>query len=506
MQELPPQPEVELIEGETLLIASRTGDAETLEAYIQRFGTAEEGVVGDRESLFDDYGDSVLHHSVQSGNNDCVEILLSYGRVQVDIPNVDNVTPLQLACRSGFGPAVQTLLQHNADPNHRDHRGITPFFAAVFSGAGTQLLELLCSASAEVSEQDNHGVSALHFAALKEDIALMEWLVLKGANVNAITELQTTPIMLSAKRGHLKGISLLLRANANTNTQDEAGCTALMLALSGDHLPCALALLSGMASVMLVDNAGRNALFYAIFSQNMEAVQGVVEKGARVNMLDEEGRSPLYQACLMGDRSIVLHLLEHDADPNLSGRGDEVKAPSAEDGEDAGEGEAVRRCLEEARMCLQACCVLEHNDLIGPLLEKKAQIDAAPGAFRWTALHLCAVMSNDEGAAKLVKHGAVGSLQDVDGNTAYLDYSLCGAAFCRRGRFTGSRAVVRHGSNWWWFNDSSVYKADIQEVTALQQEVCLVIYTQRHCRCIDIVPPHDDPLKFWMKSVGQEGM
>ena len=59
----------------------------------------------------DDYGESSLHHATHGGHLEVVELLLTLGSVQVDIPNARNETALSVACRKGHGTVVQLLLK-----------------------------------------------------------------------------------------------------------------------------------------------------------------------------------------------------------------------------------------------------------------------------------------------------------------------------------------------------------------------------------------------------------
>eukprot|EP00928_Gymnodinium_smaydae_P015488 TRINITY_DN1572_c0_g4_i2.p1 TRINITY_DN1572_c0_g4~~TRINITY_DN1572_c0_g4_i2.p1 ORF type:complete len:2374 (-),score=582.19 TRINITY_DN1572_c0_g4_i2:113-6397(-) len=305
--------------------------------------------------------------------------------------------------------------------------GLTSFLACIFAGRfQEQLLETLLAAKASASAQDARGVGALHFAALRADVPLLEWLLEHKAKVDMQTEHCTTPLMLVAKRGHVDGASLLLGFRANITLADEAGCTALMLALSNGHSDVALKILEHLGSnagtaVELRDCAGRSALFHAVLGGDVSSLQAVIDRGARVNTLDEEGQSPLYQACLMGAPAMVRCLLDADADPNLAGRASAVRpAVQDEDKEDEDEkgASAARACLEEARTCLQVCATLAHNELMIGLMEKGAELNAAPGALGWTALHLASAVGNREGADMLLSRGACLFQRDAEGNCA----------------------------------------------------------------------------------------
>jgi ankyrin repeat protein len=423
-KELPPSPvkePVRDVKPEELPAACRAGDISTVEAFLNANARGPMGISELAEALFDPYGDSVLHHAVHSSDPKVVQLLLEVGKVQVDIPNARNETALQIACRRGHVDIVAILLAADANPNRRDGNGLTPFLSAVFAGAGEATMNLLMQSKADASMQDDRGISPLHFAALRGDAKLVQWLMQREANADLQTEHGTTPLMLAARRGHADSVSLLLAGNANTLLTDEAGCTALMHALSGSHSDAAKKILETTTSIELVDCAGRSALFHAVLGGRVDAIAAVIQRGGRVNILDEDGRSPLYQACLMGEQTLVQSLLDADADPNLAGRGSTVRGAVPQgDEEDENESNAARACLEESRTCLQVCVSLAHNSLINNILEHGADINAAPGGLGWTALHLCAAVGNEEGAAILLSRGATTSLQDAEGNTAVM--------------------------------------------------------------------------------------
>lgn len=411
------------VSPEELIAACRGGDTTVVKQFLAMFARTSKGLSECEEVLFDSFGESVLHHAVRNSSERVLDLLLDMGRVQVDIPNARSETALQLACRKGDVNIVRRLLQADADPDRRDANGLTPFLSAVFTGAKEETLELLVSAQANVSMQDDRGVGALHFASLHGDTYLQRWLLQHKAEIDSQTEHRTTPLMIASKRGLADTVSLFLDNRANTALTDEAGCTALMQALSAGHAEIAAKILDTGVSADSVDCAGRSALFHAVLGAQVDGLNVVISRGGRVNMLDHEDRSPLYQGCLMGEPALVTCLLNAKADPNLAGRASTMRAPPAlqedgeEDGED-GESGAARACLQEARTCLQVCAALAHNDLLLSMLEHKAEVNAAPGALGWTAIHLCAAVGNDVGAASLLSGGASPDLEDMEGNTA----------------------------------------------------------------------------------------
>ena len=413
VQDLPGAPTG--LEKDELVAACRFGNVQVVKAFLESITTEAKHLEGriPCEALLDDYGESLLHHAAHGGHREVVRILLELGQVQADIPNASNETALSVACRRGDGAVAIELLKADANPNRMASDGLTPFLAAVIGAAEDDFLDALLHAKADVNAQDHRGVGAMHSLALSGNMRLMKWLTVHSAELDLQTEHGTTALMLASKRGSQEGAALLLAAKANPNLSNKAGSTALMQAFAS-NMNVAFMLIENGASVDIVDSAGRNALFHAVISGEESAIEAVIRKGGRVNILDEDSRTPLYQACLMGSLSMVKMLLAANADPNLAGRGSSLRPTQAEEEQEDG---AAKVLLEEARTCLQVSAMLAQNELLLCLLDHHADINTAPGSLGWSALHLCALVNNEEGAERLLAHGAVLG-EDIEGNTA----------------------------------------------------------------------------------------
>jgi ankyrin repeat protein len=91
-----------------------------------------------------------------------------------------------------------------------------------------------------------------------------------GADKNAKTENQMTPLMTAARGGHAECVRLLLGADADRDAKDISGRTALMFAVGIDclqgHMDCARLLLAAGADKEAKDNVRGRALVCCIFA------------------------------------------------------------------------------------------------------------------------------------------------------------------------------------------------------------------------------------------------
>ena len=120
--------------------------------------------------------------------------------------------------------------------------------------------------------------------------------------------------------------------------------------------------------------------------------------------------------------------------------------------------------LEEARTCVQVSAMLAQNELLLCLLDHHADINSAPGTLGWSALHLCALVNNEEGAEKLLAHGAAichwccfqtGIFDVSNGMPNWLLLFWLRARLNSKFRIKGKLTVNPHSSiekkKHWWF-------------------------------------------------------
>src|ERR1700753_1419062 len=89
----------------------------------------------------------------------------------------------------------------------------------------------LLKQAADVNAAQGDGMTALHWAAMKDDADLVQTLLFAGANPRATTRIGAyTPLVLAAKSGSGSVIAPLLKSGADANSATANGTTVLMLA------------------------------------------------------------------------------------------------------------------------------------------------------------------------------------------------------------------------------------------------------------------------------------
>ena len=155
----------------------------------------------------------------------------------------------------------------------------------------------LLKQAADVNAAQGDGMTALHWAAMKDDAELVQTLLFAGANVRATTRIGAyTPLILAAKNGSGAVMAPLLKSGADANSATTNGTTALMLAAA---------------------------------SGNAEAVQRLIDGGAQVNAKEPvRGLTPAMFAAASNRAAVLTLLAKNGADLKATSKVTDLSALS----------------------------------------------------------------------------------------------------------------------------------------------------------------------------------
>jgi len=146
-------------------------------------------------------------------------------------------------------------------------------------------VKALLQNGADVNTALGDGMTALHYAATKNDADLAKMLLAAGANVKASTRLGGyTPVLLAAKGGHAAVLDVLLalpQAGDLANSATVNGTTALMFAAQAGSVDAVKLLLDRGAKVDAKENTrAETALMFAAASGRADVIRVLTGKGA----------------------------------------------------------------------------------------------------------------------------------------------------------------------------------------------------------------------------------
>jgi ankyrin repeat protein len=239
---------------------------------------------------------------------------------------------------------------------------------AIQAGNRTAALELI-GKGADVNAAEADGTTALHWAAHRDDVELVDRLLRAGARVNRTNDYGASPMSEAATVGNVVVMQKLLDAGADVESPNADGQTALMIVARTNNVAAARLLIgkganvnraeqwrqqtpliwaaaqsqSDMVKELLARGADPNArsivnawerqvtgepraihrpaggltpLLYAARQGCLECAKSLVASGAKVDMTDPEGVTPLIMAVSNGRFDTAAFLLSAGANPD----------------------------------------------------------------------------------------------------------------------------------------------------------------------------------------------
>lgn len=307
-----------LADFDALLTAARTNDLAGVQAELAL------GTSPNPPSYHTSY--VPLQFATQHGDAEMVRLLLAAG-ADTEYRDHNGDRALLWAASEGHAEVVRLLLAAGSPPDSDlDPYGETPLMEAS-TYAHDDVAVLLLAAGADPNRREQIGVTALHYAARTDNVALVGALLTAGANPNVFDEVSfdtplheaagssrdprilqllldasaapyprnregKTPLHLAAERGRAGNVAVLLATWAEFDVKDAAGRTPIIAAMTqpvdkdSDRDQAVLLLAEQTADL---DRAFAAALRtgYPI------AAARLLSRGASVDALDEDGRPAL---------------------------------------------------------------------------------------------------------------------------------------------------------------------------------------------------------------------
>jgi uncharacterized protein len=258
-----------------------------------------------------------LLYAAREGAADAAGALCDSG-AEVNQTDTEGSTPLLLAITNGHYDTARVLIEKGADVNQADSTGMAPLYAAVDMNT-----------IGEIFGRPNRGSRDS-----LTPLALMTLLLDRGAKPNAglkTSTLQrahtpgeptlgegTTPVARAARTGDVAALELLIARGADVSQPLKNGTTPLMFAAGlgrgvsafakdygteADLIAAAKVLLDHGADINAISGAGQTAMHFAAQAADAnfpqpsdDMVKLLAARGAKLDIIDKQSRSPVEMA------------------------------------------------------------------------------------------------------------------------------------------------------------------------------------------------------------------
>jgi ankyrin repeat protein len=310
----------------------------------------------------DDSGTTSLHMAVTGGLEELARLLIEYGADVNARTGYHELTPLHQASSGGHLAIIKLLLEKGADVNSASAAGWTPLHAA----KNRETAELLVNNGANVNAVSQKGLTPLSEAVSVGDVELARYLVGKGADVShKLTNTKRTllhyagsaataayllslgigvdtrdtwgytPLHMAADMGNMDVAEFLINRGAEMNAKitwfirnDDypIGSTPLDIALDNDPQSELVKYLEAkgaktgryLPGKLYFEDLGNVELelFRAARNGNISIIAKRIGSGADINAKDNAGWTPLHWAAYFGRNMTVRFMIKNGARVN----------------------------------------------------------------------------------------------------------------------------------------------------------------------------------------------
>ena len=161
----------------------------------------------------------------------------------------------------------------------------TPLADAAMHG-DLETVRALVKSGRDIDEAQGDGMTALHWAAFRDDVEMATLLVGADANVAATTRVGgIVPLWMAATNGSAVMIDLLVDGGALVNWPTSTGATPLMAAATSGSVDAVQRLLDHGAFVNSREKAnGQTALMFAAWENRADVIRLLVDHGAHAGL------------------------------------------------------------------------------------------------------------------------------------------------------------------------------------------------------------------------------
>lgn len=303
-------------------------------------------------TLKDNEGLLPIHYAVQSNNEDLVKHLLQHN----DIEAIENkgITPLIMASMHGKLNIVNLLLDHHANVHHRYNAGYPALHLAALNGREDVFKELIVrGADANIDDSINHkllhlaakgglvnvvkelldtgncdinlpirnGDTALHLATLNGRQEVIQHLIDRKANINAVNNYGVTAAHNAASKGHVEILQILQSNGLNFNSADQNGSTVLHYAASSGQKKAAAFIIAHYPELLdKIDNEDNTPLHIAAMNGHEDIVTLLLRKKAKHDIENKNGLMPIHLAAINGHKKTLARMQKLGIDPNTKNK------------------------------------------------------------------------------------------------------------------------------------------------------------------------------------------
>lgn len=264
--------------------------------------------------------EAILFDAVQHNKIAVVEQLVDAHIHLIDSKDKGKANLVCMAAQEGHLAVLELLLRKRADPNATDQSDTMWRRKALHHAAArghVKIVQKLVECGADINIGDADSRTPLHWAATNGWVAVAEYLLKHGAAINLAQRDGFTPLHASTYLGHLTMCHFLLSQGADINSADRDGWTPLHAAVCYSHPEVVRLYLQSGADVNQKTRDQETALHIATDHGNQDILGDLLAYGAKLEEKNMDGFSPFFESVWRNKYAVSRYLIDMGADLNV---------------------------------------------------------------------------------------------------------------------------------------------------------------------------------------------
>ena len=264
----------------------------------------------------DNLGYTALHHAVTHdlGSSELLSCLIKNG-ANVNARANDNRTPLMIASEYNHVNSVIFLTDHGANIDLQDREGYSSLhYAAGNISDLCDVLDFLITNGADVNAFTNDKFTPLIIASNCNNLNVVNSLIKYGANIHLVDRYGRTALHYSITAVDHDSVTVLrslIKNGADVNALTNDNCSPLMMSSLSGSVNVVTILVENGANMDIQNQNGDTALHYAVCAtrNSSEVVNKLLTLGAS-HLRNQKGLTPLLFASYILKHSLVEELIQ----------------------------------------------------------------------------------------------------------------------------------------------------------------------------------------------------
>ncbi|KAM7439076.1 Protein fem-1 B [Porites harrisoni] len=264
----------------------------------------------------DNLGYTALHHAVTHdlGSSELLSCLIKNG-ANVNARANDNRTPLMIASEYNHVNSVIFLTDHGANIDLQDREGYSSLhYAAGNISDLCDVLDFLITNGADVNAFTNDKFTPLIIASNCNNLNVVNSLIKYGANIHLVDRCGRTALHYSitvVDHDSVTVLRSLIKNGADVNALTNDNCSPLMMSSLSGSVNVVTILVENGANMDIQNQNGDTALHYAVCAtrNSSEVVNKLLTLGAS-HLRNQKGLTPLLFASYILKHSLVEELIQ----------------------------------------------------------------------------------------------------------------------------------------------------------------------------------------------------